>query len=81
MLAPFFVNLLMLCLSLLFTGWAIDFISGWLHSERQSASPAKRSAIGPATRAKANHLPVCAGCEMHSDWLLSSPMTDRRRDA
>jgi hypothetical protein len=81
MLAPFFVNLLMLCLSLLFTGWAIDFISGWLQSGQQGASHANRSAIAPASRLKANHLSVCAGCEMHSDWLFSSPMTDRRRDA
>ena len=81
MLAPFFVNLLILCVSLLFTGWAIDFISGWLQSGQQSDSPANRSAIRPASRVKANHLSVCAGCEMHSDWLLSSPMTDRRRDA
>ena len=32
MLAPFAVNLLLLCVLLLLFGWALDVISGWMDS-------------------------------------------------
>ena len=50
MLAPFFVNLLLGCVSLLFTGWALDVISGWLHSSRHGVSVSSQPLIGPARR-------------------------------
>lgn len=59
MLAPFLVNLLMLCFSLLFTGWAIDVIGGWLHSPQAGASQSNRSVIGSVGRAKSGSMPAC----------------------
>jgi hypothetical protein len=32
MLAPFFLNLLMICSGLLVVGWATDLISGWFNT-------------------------------------------------
>ncbi len=80
MLAPFFTNLLIVCLALLFAGWVLDFLNGWFGSVRQSVSHANRSVSGPGTGFK-THMPVCAGYEIHSNALLQSGMTKSRKNA
>ena len=55
MLAPFFVNLLMWCVLMLFVGWALDVINGWIDSARHGAMLFNRaSRPGPARRFKPN---------------------------
>jgi hypothetical protein len=52
MLAPFFVNMLLGCVSLLLTGWALDLISAWVHSSRHGAPASNQPLIAPAQRVK-----------------------------
>jgi len=50
MLAPFFVNLLVSCLLLLFVGWVLDVISGWMDHARHNDRVAPRSSAGHSRR-------------------------------
>jgi hypothetical protein len=50
MLAPFLVDLLMWCVLMLFVGWALDLVNGWIHSGGHAASLATRRPAGPTHR-------------------------------
>jgi hypothetical protein len=50
MLAPFFVNLLVFCMLLLFAGWVMDVVSGWMHHARPNTSVAPRLSAGHSQR-------------------------------
>jgi hypothetical protein len=87
MLAPFFVNLLSWCTLLLFVGWTVDLVSGWLDSARHGDPTSARSGAGrkpllpPRQLVKPRHLPVCAVCEMDGDWLIAPGVTKGRKNA
>ena len=62
MLAPFFVNLLMWCVLLLFVGWALDVIQRldrFRASRRLASQPASRA--GPRSRFKPTMCPFACG--------------------
>lgn len=67
MLAPFFTNLLMWCLALLFAGWAFDVINGWFDSVRRSVSHSNRPVPGPARGSRRTYpfAPVAKCRETH----------------
>ena len=43
MLAPFVINLLLLCVLLLIIGWTLDVINGWMSPARDSVSVSSRA--------------------------------------
>jgi hypothetical protein len=50
MLAPFFVNLLVSCGLLLFVGWVLDVISGWMDNSRRNTRITPRLSAGHSRR-------------------------------
>jgi hypothetical protein len=46
MLAPFFLNLLVFCVLMLFVGWVLDVVSGWMHHTRHDARVTPRLSAG-----------------------------------
>jgi hypothetical protein len=80
MLAPFFVNLLIWCALMLFVGWALDLVHGWIDSARDGASLPSRRPAGPAHRFKPQ-VSVCVGYDVTGNSLLGSGMTKLRENA
>ena len=80
MLAPFFVNLLEWCVLMLFVGWALDLVHGWISSGRNGASLPARHSAGRAHRLKPQ-MSVCAGGEIPGNSPLRSGMTNGRENA
>ena len=80
MLAPFFVNLLIWCVLMLFVGWAVDLVHGWIDSGRHGASLPTRHPAGPAHRFNPQ-VSVCMGCDISGTPLLRSGMTKGRENA
>jgi hypothetical protein len=80
MLAPFFVNLLMWCVLMLFAGWALDLVHGWIDSARHDVSLPARLPARSAHRFKP-HVPVRVGCDVSGNSPLRSGMTNGRENA
>jgi hypothetical protein len=80
MLAPFFVNLLMWCVVLLITGWAVDVINGLRDSARHGSSHLSRSMSASAMRFKP-HVSAVVGCQVNGDSLFRSGVTKRPKNA
>jgi hypothetical protein len=81
MLAPFFVNLLAWCVLMLFVGWVLDLVNGWIDSGHQGDSLAtRRRLVGSGQRYKPQ-ISVCVGCDISQNSLLRSGMTKGRENA
>lgn len=81
MLAPFFVNLLVWCVLMLFVGWALDLVHGWIDSAHHDVSlPTRRHPGRPAHRFN-SQVSVCVGCDISGNSLLRSGMTKGRENA
>ena len=80
MLAPFFVDLLVWCVLMLFVGWALDLVHGWIDSVRHGASLATRLPARPVHRFKPR-VSVCVGCDVSDNSPLRSGMTNGREIA
>ena len=46
MLAPLAVNLLVFCVLMLFVGWVLDVVNGWMHHTRRDAGVTPRLSAG-----------------------------------